>query len=144
MAAGSTRGRPSTVSRASAPALRASSASRCVSVGCGASGASLVVAQHADDRAHLLERAPALGLDLGQQRALVLGLAFGQRGQLGQAALQQRVELGRQAGALARDLEPRVLVAGAAQLTCARVELLDHARAAAHDQAEAPGRERER
>ena len=66
-------------------------------------------------------------------RALV-----GQRRELGQPALEQLVELGRQAGALHLDLEPRPPVAGLAQLARARLELGDQARARAHHPPDAP------
>ena len=54
-----TRGLPSTVQPRAAPLARTSSASRWVSVGCGAVGAPSSSAQHADDLAHLLEGAAA-------------------------------------------------------------------------------------
>ena len=86
-AGGSTRGLPSTVSRASPPFARTSSASRWVRVGCGRRRRLRgVVAQHADHRAHLLERAPALALDVPER---------GRRGRPRSAGARPRRPFGR-------------------------------------------------
>ena len=85
------------------------------------------MAQHADDLAHLVERAAALVLDLpqrrrGERRIGDLPARLGQRGELAEAALQQRVELGRDARPVGGDLELCAPLAHLVQLLRARGE----------------------
>jgi hypothetical protein len=106
----------------------------------------VVVAQHADDRAHLVERAPALLLDLGQRGSGGPGIrglraALGQLGERAESALEQLVELGGQARALGGDLQPAAFIARMAQLTGARLELAHEPPTRAHEAPDPPHRQ---
>ena len=99
-------------------------------------------AQDADHRAHLLERPPAALLDVQQGRrglrALLRRAALGERRQLAQSALQQLVEIGRQARAVHRDLHARPVVARLAQGDGLLLETLDVAPAHVHEPRDDP------
>ncbi len=123
-------GCPRRVSRAPAPLARTSSASRWVSVGCGAVGAAASsLAQHADDRAHLLERAAALALDVGERRRGGVGVRSARAGVRQRAPSSPRRRCSsssssrRQPRPVGRDLEAGALVARRAQLGGARPQL---------------------
>ena len=102
-----------------------------------------VVAQHADDGAHLLERGPARALDVDQRRrrrrAVAGAPAFAPpcvRAPRGGAGAARRAA--GHARAVGGDLQPGALVARLAQLRRALLQLVRDLPARAHDPADSP------
>ena len=133
-----------------APLARTSSASRCVSVGCGAVGASEASSRRTPTTARIsssvrrLSRSMSASVAVAPAASPVAGAVVGHARQLAEAALEQLVELARQARPVGRDLQPRALVARLAQLGRARLELARHPPARADDPADAPHAPRSR